>query len=282
DCSVTYASGEPVFKCQKKDACLHDTSHFTGQCEGDGVEIHPGVCKLCCDKADCLTNVINVLKIESNHNLFCPGQCNERDLASCIQSGTHCSQGQFCEVGIDDHLIVRGTCKFYHDLQKCNDDKSKHPCANSLLSGGHVTKCVWDCCSTPDCLNTHFGSYIVNGVTIMQQPVTVVPIVDPPVRCMTCSGNDCLTSLQIMNCPDGFCMHSVHHLDSGTVFHEKSCASRDMCRIQWVMQSDVVKTRCTDALQHINISPLPLTCHYCCHDDMCNVAEIALLKLFNS
>ncbi|KAI8779182.1 hypothetical protein BgiBS90_020164 [Biomphalaria glabrata] len=251
-CAITYASGDPIIRCMTLHDCQNDLAHVTGLCDGGGYEIHPGVCQRCCDNPDCLAQVTNVLSNEYNRDIFCPGQCSSLDLAACIHSQIQCTHGQFCEVTVDDHHIVHGACKAVHELQKCNDDKNKHPCSSALLSGGHGPRCVWDCCTSLDCLNAHFGVFQATALPTSQHVVVVTPapvqvvtsatalptsqhvvVVTPApvqvvtsgtypvVQCVSCIGAECYRSPSIAQCAGGLCKHTVSHLSNHQVFQEK-------------------------------------------------------------
>ncbi|CAL1540784.1 unnamed protein product [Lymnaea stagnalis] len=165
-CSVTYGHGQPIIKCIKEVDCSRAVAHPLGVCTGGGAEISHERCELCCKTNACVTDISLVLQPQlGTHTvdlgLFCPGQCSEIDLSTCVKTGTHCAAGQFCRVDVNALHAVQGQCLNNHEHQKCLDDQAKRWCVNAV---GTVSSCVLDCCETTSCLDAHFGAYMGNTI----------------------------------------------------------------------------------------------------------------------
>ncbi|CAL1540782.1 unnamed protein product [Lymnaea stagnalis] len=160
-CSISYGPDLPTSKCQRANDCTREVAHPIRNCAGGGVEIHPSQCQLCCHTTTCVHNINHhLLQVSTRQGILCPGTCSERDIATCIKTAVYCHGDQFCEIGINEQLVVHGHCKVKANLQTCRNDKAAHPCPLAIGQAGHTAKCVWDCCQTIDCLTGHFGAYM--------------------------------------------------------------------------------------------------------------------------
>ncbi|KAH9499006.1 hypothetical protein Btru_004206 [Bulinus truncatus] len=129
-CSITYTATETHIKCQREADCARETAHPSGICPHGGYQVHAGHCEQCCNTSACVSNLIGAIQTTYNTGVICPGSCSASSASSCLTSGTHCAENQFCELNQDGHLTITGTCKNSHDLQKCIDDKARHPCTD--------------------------------------------------------------------------------------------------------------------------------------------------------
>ncbi|XP_055897485.1 uncharacterized protein LOC106060169 [Biomphalaria glabrata] len=280
-CSIAYSTEKTNIKCQKASECALLTSHAARPCAEGGFLLNTDQCQTCCNTSTCVGDLISKNISVQNDDIFCPSQCSSLDLAACVHSQIHCTHGQYCEVTVDDHHTVHGACKAAHELQRCNEDKNKHPCSSTFLNGGHGTRCVWDCCTTLDCLKAHFGAFLAIPTTLNIAVTSTAPVQVTSVRCLSCIGSECLTSSHIEQCTGGLCRHIVNHLSTGQIFQEKGCATREECHLFWTSEDMIIKQECMLALDPNLSVHVPLNCHYCCSGDFCNVANITSSNVFN-
>lgn len=175
-CAFTYGHGQPKMHCQKAWDCSRETEHAMRNCTGGGVEVHLNECKKCCKDSQCTDDLTQLLKLEFDQtpNLFCPGECEPNDIATCVRRGHHCRVGQFCQVSKDEHH-VKGECKDDHEYKHCNEELQRHPCDHQVGHGpGHHGHCFWDCCDTNACLDTHFGAFMTTMAPATTPATTTV------------------------------------------------------------------------------------------------------------
>ncbi|CAL1540790.1 unnamed protein product [Lymnaea stagnalis] len=160
-CSISYTRDTYKVTCQTQHECSVATSGAWGPCSTGGLDVGSGTCQMCCKATSCVSNMVSRLTtlFDINVELFCPGECSSRDIASCITFGTYCSKGEFCEVGVNSSLAVHGSCKSDSLLRTCESDKASLNCLYPVGNNGHPARCVWDCCATDACLLGHFGKY---------------------------------------------------------------------------------------------------------------------------
>ncbi|XP_012940957.1 uncharacterized protein LOC106012461 [Aplysia californica] len=188
-CAIKYGSDHrPEFHCREAKDCLHDISHPLRNCTGGGVEVKLGHCQRCCADDSCVNFLAGLLKAEANVNgvsddaVFCPGDCLEGDLQTCVDRGRTCDRDEFCRVKHDDHE-VKGECKHDGDFRHCQDELRDHECGVPNHHGHYPDECYSDCCNTRQCLDTHFGAYFTTTTaapTTTQPPPTVPTTTQPP------------------------------------------------------------------------------------------------------
>ncbi|CAL1540780.1 unnamed protein product [Lymnaea stagnalis] len=293
-CSVRYGHGLPTFKCQKNNSCVRDVSHPLGNCTGGGVQVDQDSCELCCHTTECVQEIKGALLQEfplhlPYHGLFCPGHCIETELATCITTGAYCHDGQFCKVGINDRLMVQGHCTDTEDIQECFDDKSEDPCVLPVGQAGHMSKCVWDCCSTSACLIAHFGAYmddtIISQTTVTHVAATLAPTPPPTqaptppptqaptptsVNCYQCDGDVCHHNEKNATCPGGFCMLTVDEDTGGSRLVNKRCSDETECYNSWSNGWRDDQLCAKYLLTPKEMSGQDMSCRFCCTGDFCN------------
>ncbi|CAL1540788.1 unnamed protein product [Lymnaea stagnalis] len=264
-CAVTYYGDAPQIKCQREGDCAKDVSHAVGLCGGGGVQLQNGRCELCCKTQDCVAAITTQLKDSLSSGLLCPGVCAQNNIGACFTSATRCYEGQFCEVGVNDQLSVQGHCKNIHDYQKCLTDQARDTCTLSVGHVGHAAKCVWDCCNTSSCLNTHFGAYWNTGAFTAQNLGHIY--------CGECADGSCSLAGQTKNvsCDTGMCSWTVHNrLDGGSTV-SSGCTSQNQCWTQWWEQTRH-NQYCMDQFMFGASPNQNLDCTFCCHASYdCNI-----------
>ncbi|CAL1540783.1 unnamed protein product [Lymnaea stagnalis] len=291
-CSISYGIGLPFFRCEKSNDCVRDVSHPMRTCAGGGVEVQTNECELCCSSSACMNDISGLLLQEfpyqtANQGIFCPGSCPETDIATCVHTATYCHADQFCEVGIDDHLIVQGHCKNAHELQKCHDDLARHPCALTVGQPGHIAKCIWDCCQSKECLAAHFGAYMG---TPAPQVLTLAPLATPaPTHVGAGQIHIILSPLLSVDC--FHCdSHSRHF--PGCLSETFTCQADEVCSITYGNTLPSLKCQkindCTREVSHPTghcvgggVEVRPGQCEICCLTTACvNNVNLLLLQEF--
>ncbi|CAL1540779.1 unnamed protein product [Lymnaea stagnalis] len=284
-CSVKYTDDQPVYKCQKAVDCQRPAAHPTLLCPLFGVEIHLGQCQACCGTISCVQGVTQQIQHQFSQRLLCPGSCTETNLAECVQAGTYCTQGQFCEVVFDDHLSVKGQCRNNNELPKCLEEQSKHPCVITE----HAHRCFWDCCSDTTCLTKHFSPYIVvntiSQTTQRQVTATMAPTLPPtpattqapitgpsvkPITCYDCDGGLCQHNERNATCPGGYCMLTVDEDTGGGRYIKKRCSDETECYDSWSNGWKEDQLCAQYLLTPTKISGQDMSCQFCCTGDHCN------------
>ncbi|XP_059149226.1 mucin-2-like [Physella acuta] len=158
-CSIVYGEGEPSLTCKREQDCAHEILHSIGTCPGGGVLSHTNRCQVCCDTTQCVNDVTHLLLEAFETGLYCPGECSKLDILTCVLKATHCLADQFCQVSLDNRMVVKGECRNNHEFQHCIHTKAQHPCDHPVTHGHQNSACVWDCCTTNECLYLHFGEH---------------------------------------------------------------------------------------------------------------------------
>ncbi|KAK0050843.1 hypothetical protein Bpfe_019764 [Biomphalaria pfeifferi] len=237
----------------------------------------------------------------------CDGHVNR--FPECLSTTRYCHADEVCSI---TYLIAEPIIKCHKD----NDCIKEMSHAYGFCEGGgilmHNGACL-QCCNTAACLgqmcdvikNSHnIMSTNQNTVsTTMSSTSTTVPTTsvhtasigtslatigesltkDSSVRCMSCFGEDCKTTLDLDMCHSGFCKNFVYYTTSGLLV-EKGCATKEQCDLMWTLQPDSTQLSCILALnsQHtITSFTTLLTCHYCCHTDMCNLHNLTSSSLYH-
>ncbi|CAL1529620.1 unnamed protein product [Lymnaea stagnalis] len=269
-CSVTYSpSNEYEIKCLDALRCLDETANYDRLCTGGGVAVQ-GKCRRCCETNECVRNITNLMHQVVDPGMFCPGQCSVTDTAACLPSGTRCFSEEFCRIDVDDTFQIMGTCKPDQELQKCHDDKERQPCWIPSHPLNHMTRCVVDCCNTPDCLTGYFGSHFGSfPLTVTTTASSTTLQHDKPFFCYR-STHNVFNTMVTTECSEQFCMLTVEDNSSGGRQITRNCSSKALCD-DLSLSKSLKNQKCRDYIKNPSVlHNEDLTCNFCCTEDLCN------------
>ncbi|KAI8779183.1 hypothetical protein BgiBS90_020165, partial [Biomphalaria glabrata] len=109
----------------------------------------------------------------------------------------------------------------------CTNETAK-PIARCIPGGIQIYPGLCEvCCNTTECVDS-----VVHNVEPTQPP-------NHTIRCMSCNGSECNSSLNLTVCNTGYCSQNVVYSGTTVLHTEKGCSTRQHCEETWTKQEEI-------------------------------------------